>query len=74
MNITDIIRATDPLIGVNITDLNNRPHIAEGDDANDLTIYFENSATRQTYLDIPVALQERDLSTTLSNSTDHYSS
>ncbi|WP_455207427.1 hypothetical protein [Kaarinaea lacus] len=40
MNITHIISTTDPVNGVNITDLNNRPHVIEGDKANDLTIYF----------------------------------
>jgi hypothetical protein len=53
MNITHIISTTDSINSVNITDLNNRPHIVEGDKANDLTIYIENSTTLQTYLDIP---------------------
>jgi len=74
MNITHIISTTDPISGVNITDLSNRPFIVEGDKAIDLTVYFESDATRQAYLDIPVELPERKFPNTLSNSTDDYSS
>ena len=62
MNSSHIISTTDPINGFNITDLKNRPHVVEGDNTNDLTIYFENEASRQGYLDIPVELPERDLS------------
>lgn len=74
MSITHIISTADPINGINFTDLNNRPHVVEGDKASELTINFENSATRQACLDIPVECPERDLSTTLGNSTDDYSS
>ena len=74
MNSTHIISTTDPINGFDITDLKNRPHVVEGENTNDLTIYFETEASRQTYLDIPVELPERDLSKTLNNPTDVYSS
>lgn len=67
-----IISTTDPINGFNITNLKDRPHIVEGDKATGLTIYFENRATRQTYLDMTVEQPERDLSKTLSNSTGDY--
>ena len=73
MNSLHIIGTTDPINGFNITDLKNRPHVVEGDNTNDLTIYFENKASLQTYLDIPVEHPEQDLSKTLSNPTDDYS-
>ena len=38
MNSSHIISRTDPINGFNITDLQNRPHIVEGDSTNDLTI------------------------------------
>jgi len=74
MNTTHIISTTDPISGFDITDPKNRPHVVEGDNISDLTIYFEDSASLQTYLDIPIELPERDLSKTLSNPTDDYSS
>jgi len=49
MNITLIISTADPINGVYISDLNNRPHAVKGDKAKDQTICFENSATRQTW-------------------------
>ncbi len=72
MNTSHIISTTDPINGFNITSLKDRPHVVEGDSANDLTIYFETQASRQTYLDIPVEHPEQDLSKTLSNSTGDY--
>ena len=74
MNITYIISTADPINGVYITDLNYRSQIVEGDKANDLTNYSENCVTSQIGFDTPVKLPERDLSKTLSNSTDDYSS
>lgn len=73
MNSSHIISTTDPITGFNITDLKNRPHVVEGDNTNDLTIYFETKASLQSYLDIPVEHPEGDLSKTLSNPTDDYS-
>ena len=73
MNSSHIISTTDPINGFNITDQKNRPHIVEGDNANDLTIYFETTASLPAYLAIPVEYPERELSTTLSNPTDDYS-
>jgi len=73
MNITHIISTTDPINGFNIIDPKNRPHVVEGDDTSDLTIYFETKASLQAYLDIPVEYPEQDMSATLSNSTDNYS-
>jgi hypothetical protein len=73
MNSTHIISTTDPINGFNITDLQNRPHIVEGDSTNDLTIYFQSEASLRTYREIPVEQPERDLSRTLSNPTDDYS-
>ena len=74
MNSTHIISTTDPINGFNITDLKDRPYVVEGETTNDLTIYFENEASLQTYLDIPIEHPEQDLSKTLSNPTDDYSS
>ncbi len=73
MNSTPIISTTDPINGFDITSLKNRPHVVEGDNNNDLTIYFETKVSLQTYLDIPVEHPEQDLSKTLSNSTGDYS-
>jgi hypothetical protein len=72
MSSSHIISTTDPINGFNITDLQNRPHIVEGDSTNDLTIYFQTEASLQTYREIPVEQPERDLSRTLSNPTDDY--
>lgn len=73
MNITHIISTTDPINGFNIIDTKNQPHVVEGDNTSDLTIYFETEASLQAYLDIPVEYPEQNMSTTLSNSTDNYS-
>lgn len=67
-----IISTTDPINGFDITDPKNRPNVVEGDNANDLTIYFESEASLQTYVDIAVEHPEQDLSSTLNNSTDDY--
>ena len=72
MSSSHITSTTDPINGFNITDPRNRPRIVEGDDTNDLTIYFENDVTRQTYLDIPVEHPEQDWSKSLSNPSDDY--
>ena len=74
MNYTNIISTTDPITGFNITSLKDRPHLVEGDDANNLTIYFESKASLQAYRDIPVEHPERDLSVTRSNPTGDYAS
>jgi hypothetical protein len=74
MNSTHIISTTDPINGFDIIDIKNRPQVVEGENTNDLTIYFETETSRQTYLDIPVERPERDLSKTLNNPTDVYSS
>ncbi len=73
MNNSHIISTTDPINGFEITDVNNRPHVVDGADGNDLTIYFESNATLQTFIEMPVEQPERDLSRTLSNPTDDYS-
>jgi len=49
MNKTHIISTTDPINGFDITDMKDRPHVVEGDDTNDLTIYFETEASLQAY-------------------------
>jgi hypothetical protein len=72
MSSSHIISTTDPNNGFDITDLKNRPHVVEGDNTNDLTIYFETKASLQTYVDIPVEHPERYLSKSLNNSTDDY--
>ncbi|MCI0506799.1 MAG: hypothetical protein L0Z73_11915 [Gammaproteobacteria bacterium] len=54
MDTSHIISTTDPINGFDITSLKDRPYVVEGDDTNDLTIYFENKASRQTYLDMTV--------------------
>lgn len=69
-----IISTTDPINGFDITELHDRPRVVEGDGTSELTIYFENKASRQAYLDITVECPERDISQTLSNPTDTYSS
>jgi hypothetical protein len=74
MNNTNIISTTDPINGFNITNLKDRPHLVEGNDTNNLTIYFESKSSLQAYLDIPVERPERDLSVTHSNPTSDYSS
>ncbi|GEM_PF-4389615 len=74
MKYTNIISTTDPINGFNITSLKDRPHLVEGDDANNLTIYFETKSSLQAYLDMPVEHPEQDLSKTQSNSTGDYSS
>lgn len=74
MNYTNIISTTDPITGFNITSLKDRPHLVEGDDTNNLTIYFESKASLQAYRDIPVEHPERDLSVTRSNPTGDYAS
>ena len=74
MDSTHIISTTDPINGFDITSLKDRPHVVEGDNANNLTIYFESKASLQAYLDIPVERPERDLSVTQSNPTGDYSS
>ena len=73
MNKTHIISTTDPINGFNITDPRDRPHLVEGDETNDLTIYFESEASLQAYRDIPLEQPERELSRTSSNPTDDYS-
>ena len=73
MKYTNIISTTDPINGFNITSLKDRPHLVEGDDTNNLTIYFETKSSLQAYLDIPVEHPEQDLSKTQSNPTVDYS-
>jgi hypothetical protein len=73
MKYTNIISTTDPINGFNITSLKDRPHLVEGGDTNNLTIYFETKSSLQAYLDIPVEHPEQDLSKTQSNSTGDYS-
>ena len=73
MKYANIISTTDPINGFDITSLKDRPHLVEGDDTNNLTIYFETKASLQAYLDIPVEHPEQDLSKTQSNSTVDYS-
>ena len=73
MKYTNIISTTDPINGFDITSLKDRPHLVEGSDSNNLTIYFETKSSLQAYLDIPVEHPEQDLSKTQSNSTGDYS-
>jgi hypothetical protein len=73
MKYTNIISTTDPINGFDITSLKDRPHLVEGDDTNNLTIYFETKSSLQAYLDIPVERPEQDLSKTQSNPTSDYS-
>jgi hypothetical protein len=72
MSSSHITSTTDPINGFNITDLKGRPRVVEGDDNNELTIYFENQVTRQAYLDMPVQHPEQDWSKSLSNPSDEY--
>ncbi|HSD96519.1 MAG TPA: hypothetical protein VLB06_05175 [Sulfuricaulis sp.] len=72
MKSTNIISTIDPINGFNITSLEDRPHLVEGDDTNSLTIYFETKSSLQAYLDIPVEHPEQDLSKTQSNPTGDY--
>jgi len=73
MKYTNIISTTDPINGFNITSLKGRPHLVEGGDTNNLTIYFETKSSLQAYLDIPVEHPEQDLSVTQSNPSGDYS-
>jgi len=72
MHSSHIISTTDPINGFDITDPKNRPNVVEGDNTNDLTIYFETEASLRAYVDITVEQPERDLSKTLNNPTDDY--
>jgi hypothetical protein len=72
MKYTNIISTIDPINGFNITSLKDRPHVVEGDDTSNLTIYFETKSSLQAYLDIPVEHPEQDLSKTQSNPTGDY--
>jgi hypothetical protein len=74
MKTAHIISTTDAINGFDVSNLKTGPHVVEGHDANDLTICFENEASRQAYIDIPVELPEQDLSEALSNPADDYSS
>jgi hypothetical protein len=73
MSYARIKSTTDPITGSNVTSLNDRPHVLEGDKATGLTVYFESEASRQAYLAIPVQHPEQGLSVTLDNPTDDYS-
>lgn len=73
MSTSHIISTTDPINGFDITNPEDRPHVVEGDSANDLTIYFETKASLQTYLDIPIEHPEQDMSKTLDNPMGDYS-
>ncbi|NJO16760.1 MAG: hypothetical protein HC877_13745 [Thioploca sp.] len=48
------ICTTDPITGRDIPDLEGRPFVVEGSHYNDITIYFENEASRRVYLNIPL--------------------
>ena len=74
MKTTHIVSRTDSINGFDVSTLKISPHVVDGDDANELTTSFENEASRQSHLDIPVELQEQDLSKTLRNPTDDCSS
>ena len=69
MKSSHLISATDPINSFDIGNLKTRPHVVEGDDTNDLSIYFEE-ASLQAYLDTSVALPEPDLSKAMSNASD----
>lgn len=73
MNYSHSISTTDPISGFDITDLKNSPHVVEGTEANNLTIYFESEASLRAYRDIPIERPEQDLSVTLNNPTSDYS-
>jgi len=73
MKYANIISTTDPINGFDISSLKDHPHLVEGDDANNLTIYFETKSSRQAYIDIPVEHPEQGLSVTQSNATGDYS-
>jgi len=73
MKYTNIISTTDPINGFNITSLKDRPHLVEGNDTNNLTIYFETKSSLQAYLDIPVEHPEQGLTATQSNPSGDYS-
>lgn len=47
---TNMITTIDPITGRDISDLEARPSIVDGN----LVIYFESEATRQEYLDTPM--------------------
>jgi len=50
MHSSHIISTTDPINGFDITDPKNRPNVVEGDNTNDLTIYFETEASLRAYV------------------------
>jgi hypothetical protein len=54
MNHFHQISTTDPITGRDIPDLEGRPFVVEGSHYNDVTIYFENEASKRAYLDIPL--------------------
>jgi hypothetical protein len=45
-----ILSSTDPMTGVEIDDLTGRPYLIDGN----VTIYFENEASRKAFVDMPV--------------------
>ena len=45
-----MISSTDPMTGVEITDLTGHPYIVDGN----MVIYFENESTRQEFQDMPI--------------------
>ena len=45
-----ILSSTDPITGREIEDLTGHPYLVDGN----VTMYFENEATRQEFIDMPI--------------------
>jgi YHS domain-containing protein len=45
-----ILSSTDPITGREIDDLTGHPYLVDGN----VTMYFENEATRQEFIDMPI--------------------
>lgn len=64
------ITTTDPISLHDVHNLSGKPFLVEGDDYNDLTIYFNNETNKKIYQDIPVECPAKNFSHDVGNNTD----
>jgi hypothetical protein len=64
------ICTTDPISGRDLHNIGNLPKVVEGDQENNLTIYFESEANKRAYLAIPVEHPATEHTLNLDNPTD----
>lgn len=48
------VETTDPITGLDIADLNGKPHLVDRGTEEELVIYFESEDTKRQFLAIPV--------------------